>query len=83
MAVPLLALLLNLPQAPLLGLLGGLVIAFGLHSVLGLQGHPRISRWWALPASHVHVGISNRDMRRLIGALLLVSGTSLLWKAWH
>jgi len=31
----------------------------------------------------VHVGISNEQMTRLVGLLLLVSGTSLLWKAWH
>lgn len=30
-----------------------------------------------------HVGISQRHMLRLIGTLLLLSGTSLLWKAWH
>ncbi len=30
----------------------------------------------------VHVGISNRQLMLLIGLLLLVSGGSLLWKAW-
>ncbi|MDP1897615.1 MAG: sulfite exporter TauE/SafE family protein [Sulfurimicrobium sp.] len=30
----------------------------------------------------VHLGISNQNMLRLIGALLLGSGLSLLWKAW-
>lgn len=30
----------------------------------------------------VHVGISNQQMLKLIGVLLLTSGTSLLWKAW-
>lgn len=29
-----------------------------------------------------HVGISNQQMLKLIGALLLGSGVSLLWKAW-
>lgn len=33
--------------------------------------------------SRVHVGISNEQMTRLIGVLLLVSGSGLLWKAWH
>lgn len=33
--------------------------------------------------SHVHVGISNTQMTRFIGALLLLSSLSLLWKAWH
>lgn len=31
----------------------------------------------------VHVGISNAQMTRLIGVLLLISGAALLWKAWH
>lgn len=33
--------------------------------------------------SHVHVGISNAQMTRFIGILLLLSSLSLLWKAWH
>lgn len=33
--------------------------------------------------SKVHVGLSNAQMTRIIGALLLLSGGSLLWKAWH
>ncbi len=37
----------------------------------------------ALKVGHkVHLGISNQNMLRLIGALLLGSGVSLLWKAW-
>jgi len=32
--------------------------------------------------NHVHVGLSTGQMQRLIGALLLVSGASLLWRAW-
>ena len=32
--------------------------------------------------SHVHARLSNAQMTRLIGALLLVSGASLLFKAW-
>jgi hypothetical protein len=36
-----------------------------------------------LYAGHrVHMGISQTQMLRIIGSLLLVSGTSLLWKAW-
>ena len=31
----------------------------------------------------VHLGISHRQQLAIIGALLLVSGGSLLWKAWH
>lgn len=30
----------------------------------------------------VHLGLSNEQMLKLIGALLLGSGVSLLWKAW-
>jgi uncharacterized membrane protein YfcA len=30
----------------------------------------------------IHVGLSTAQMHRLIGGLLLISGTSLLWKAW-
>lgn len=30
----------------------------------------------------VHLGLTNQQMLRLIGALLLGSGVSLLWKAW-
>ena len=33
--------------------------------------------------SKVHVGLTNAQMTRTIGALLLISGGSLLWKAWH
>lgn len=156
------SLLINLPRQPLLTGLGGLVLLFGLRSVLNLHGEKRISRWWAVPAgltggmvgalfgtggppyviylSHrlrdkselratfsalflldgglrmvtfvvagllwqdgiflallgalplmalglyaghrLHVGLSTAQMHRLIGGLLLVSGTSLLWKAW-
>jgi len=32
--------------------------------------------------SRVHIGISNRQMLMLIGTLLLISGGSLLVKAW-
>ena len=59
----------------------------------GLLLQPGI--WWAylgaLPimalglwlGSHAHVGLSNAQMARIIGALLLLSSLSLLWKAWH
>ena len=36
-----------------------------------------------LYAGHrVHVGLSQQHMQRLIGGLLIISGVSLLWKAW-
>lgn len=33
--------------------------------------------------NRVHVGLAPAQMQRLIGALLLASGTSLLWRAWQ
>lgn len=157
------SLLVHLDQATLLIILGLLIIAFALRSLLNLHGDQLISRLWALPASlvggmvsalfgtggppyviylthrirdkgvfrattsllflmegglrgivfalagllfqadllgvflgglpimalglwlggKVHVGISSTQMVRLIGGLLLISGLSLLWKAWH
>ncbi len=35
---------------------------------------------WA--GNRVHVGLTPVQMQRILGALLLVSGTSLLWRAW-
>jgi len=32
--------------------------------------------------NHVHLGISAQTMQRLIGVILVVSGVSLLWRAW-
>ena len=70
---------------------GGLrAVVFALAGLL-LQPDLLLSVLMALPVmgvglwlgSRVHVGISNQQMARLIGVLLLVSGTSLLWKAWH
>jgi uncharacterized membrane protein YfcA len=31
---------------------------------------------------HVHIGISDRQMLKLVGTLLLISGVSLLVKVW-
>lgn len=155
-------LLVNLPKAPLLTVLGLFVLAFGLRSVLNLHGTRTVSRRWAIPAglsggmigalfgtggppyviylnhrlhdkgelratfsalfilegalrivtfliaglllhldllltiaaalplvglglwlgNRVHVGLTPTQMQRILGALLLVSGTSLLWRAW-
>jgi uncharacterized membrane protein YfcA len=33
--------------------------------------------------NRVHIGLSPLQMQRLIGMILLVSGTSLLWRAWN
>jgi uncharacterized protein len=41
-------LLVNLPKAPLLGIL---VLVFSIRSLLNLHGKKLVSRWWALPAS--------------------------------
>lgn len=156
------ALLLHLDRQILLTALGLLVFAFGLRSVLNLQGTKLVSRIWAVPASllggtvsalfgtggppyviylshriydkgvfrattsllflmegglrglvfagagllwqpnllwaylgglpfmalglalgsKVHIGITHKQMLRLIGLLLLISGLSLLLKAW-
>lgn len=69
------------------GGLRGVVFAF-----TGLLPQPGLFTYFlaALPlmalglwlGSRVHIGISNAQMTRVIGALLLVSGASLLWKAW-
>lgn len=69
---------------------GGIrVVAF---AVAGLLLQPDLP--WALLATlplmglglylghRVHLGISPTQMQRLIGLLLVASGTSLLWKAW-
>ena len=32
--------------------------------------------------NRVHIGLTPLQMQRLIGIMLLVSGTSLLWRAW-
>ncbi len=32
--------------------------------------------------NRVHIGLSPLQMQRLIGVMLIVSGTSLLWRAW-
>ena len=32
--------------------------------------------------NRVHIGLSAAQMQRILGILLLVSGTSLLWRAW-
>lgn len=155
-------LLINVPRAPLLMVLGSLILLFGLRSALNMQGSRKIRRWWAGPAgliggtisglfgtggppyviylnhriskpaelratftglfflegswriitfviaglfhdlallkvtlgalplvalglwfgNHAHVGLSTAQMQRLIGSLLLLSGVSLLWRAW-
>ena len=70
---------------------GGLrTVVFALAGLL-LQPDLLVSYVAALPVmglglwlgSRVHVGISNAQMTRLIGMLLLISGSGLLWKAWH
>jgi uncharacterized membrane protein YfcA len=32
--------------------------------------------------NHVHVGLTRVQMQRIIGTLLLISGASLIWRAW-
>jgi hypothetical protein len=69
---------------------GGLRIATFLATGLLLQPGLWLALLGALPVMaaglylghKVHVGISNAQMLKLIGGLLLGSGASLLWKAW-
>lgn len=69
---------------------GGLRIAAFLVTGLLLQNGMLTALLAALPAMalglylghRVHLGISNQQMLKLIGLLLIASGTSLIWKAW-
>ncbi len=61
--------------------LAGLLFQEGLLSAF-LGGLP-IMAFGLWLGGKVHVGITATQMVRLIGGLLLVSGTALLWKAWH
>jgi uncharacterized membrane protein YfcA len=69
---------------------GGLRIATFLATGLLLQPGLWLALLGALPVMaaglylghKVHVGISNAQMLRLIGGLLMGSGASLLWNAW-
>jgi uncharacterized membrane protein YfcA len=70
---------------------GGIRVATFL--VTGLLLQPDLL--WAVPGAlpllgvglylghRVHVGLSPTQILRVIGTILLVSGTSLLWKAWN
>ncbi|NWG86149.1 MAG: sulfite exporter TauE/SafE family protein [Hydrogenophilaceae bacterium] len=68
------------------GLRGAVFIATGLllqkELVLAYLGGLPILALGLWLGSKVHLGLSNAQMTRLIGALLLLSGGSLLWKAW-
>lgn len=33
--------------------------------------------------NRLHLGLSALQMQRLVGSILLVSGASLLWRAWN
>jgi hypothetical protein len=69
---------------------GGLRIVTFLATGLLLQGGMLTALLAALPimalglylGHRVHLGISSRQMLKLIGALLIGSGASLIWKAW-
>lgn len=61
--------------------LSGLLFQEGLlNAFLGALPLMALGLWLG---GKVHVGISATQMARLLGGLLLVSGASLLWKAWH
>jgi uncharacterized membrane protein YfcA len=69
---------------------GGLRVVTFLATGLLLQGGMLTALVAALPimalglylGHRVHLGISSRQMLKLIGALLIGSGASLIWKAW-
>lgn len=69
---------------------GGLRIISFLVAGLLLQNHMFAALLGALPVMalglylghKVHVGLTNQQILKLIGLLLLISGMSLLWKAW-
>ena len=69
---------------------GGLRIVAFLITGLLLQRDVLLAIAAALPlvalglwvGNRVHVGLSPGQMQRILGVLLLVSGTSLLWRAW-
>lgn len=69
---------------------GGLRIVTFIIAGLLLQDGIFVALLGALPlmalglylGHRVHIGLSSAQMQRIIGCLLLISGTSLLWKAW-
>jgi uncharacterized membrane protein YfcA len=69
---------------------GGLRIVTFLIAGLLLQPDMLLALAGAMPlmvlglyfGNKVHVGLTNQQMMRLIGVLLVGSGTSLIWKAW-
>lgn len=69
---------------------GGLRLVFFLATGLLLQNGMFTALLAALPVMalglylghRAHLGISSRQMLKLIGVLLIGSGASLLWKAW-
>ncbi|MBS1246644.1 MAG: hypothetical protein H6R47_843 [Proteobacteria bacterium] len=69
---------------------GGLRIVVFLVAGLLLHTELQLTILAALPlvalglflGNRVHIGLSPLQMQRLIGIMLLVSGTSLLWRVW-
>lgn len=69
---------------------GGLRIISFLVAGLLVQNHMFAAMLGALPVMalglylghKVHVGLTNEQILKLIGLLLLISGVSLIWKAW-
>lgn len=61
-------------------LIAGLLLQPGI--LLALAGAMPLMVLGLYLGNKVHVGLSNQQMLRLIGALLIGSGASLLWKAW-
>jgi hypothetical protein len=69
---------------------GGLRIAAFLIAGLLLNSELLLAILAALPlvtlglflGNRVHIGLSPAQMQRILGTILVVSGTSLLWRAW-
>ena len=64
----------------MLGAYGAYFLSHSLH-VDPLLSLPLVALGLLL-GNRVHIGLSPLQMQRLIGIILLVSGTSLLWRAW-
>lgn len=52
------------------------------HIVMALLGALPLMALGLYAGHRIHIGLSALQMQRIIGGLLLLSGTSLLWNAW-
>jgi uncharacterized protein len=61
-------------------LIAGLLLQDGIF--LGLLGALPLMLLGLYAGHRVHIGLSSSQIQRLVGSLLLISGTSLLWRTW-